>query len=126
MTLAIAPSVTAALLFLIVTGPIILFVATNNYLSRGANSKTLEKMFIVLFGAVLVDGAMTLAAVVTDVPVKAIVAEMLTDFSTVVVDAGLVQDTLYGSCLAVCTALTIALAKQLAAARFARVEQGYR
>ena len=108
------------------TGPIILFVVTNCFLSRGASSKSLEKLFVVLFSAVLVDGAMTLAAVVTDVPVKSIVAARLSDLSAVIFDAGLVQDVLFGSCLAVCAALTIALAKQLAAARFARLEQGYR
>ena len=126
MTLAIAPSVTTALLFLIVTGPIILFVATNNYLSRGASCKCLEKLFIVLFIAILVDGAMSLAALFSDVSVKSAVAAKLSEFSAVVVDASLAQDTLYGSCLAVCATLTIALAKQLAAARFARVQQGYR
>lgn len=126
MTLAIAPSVTAALLFLIVTGPVILFVVTNRYLSRGAGSKSLETLFIVLFIAILVDGVTTLAAMLTDIPIKSIVAAKLSELSAVVVDPGLVQDVLFGSCLAVCAALTIALAKQLAAARFARLEQGYR
>ena len=126
MTLAIAPSVTAALLFLIVAGPIVLFVATSRCLSRGANHKSLESLFVVLFIAILVDGILSLGAVVADVPIKTILATRLSEFSTVVIDANFYQDTVYGSCLAVCAALAIALAKQMAAAHFARLEQGYR
>ena len=122
MTLHIASGVTTALLFLIVTGPILLFVVTN-HLARVPSSRGLDKVFIFLFIAVLADGAMTLGAILTDVPIKLIVAAWLSHLTATAVDVSLFKDTLYGSCLAVCAALTIALAKQLAAARFARVER---
>ena len=125
MTLHIESGVTAALLFLIVAGPILLFVITNR-MAQSSNWKSLDKVFFVLFVAVLVDGAMTLGALLTDVPVKLMVAARLSEITAIVVDASLFQDTLYGACLAVCAALAIALAKHLAAAGFARMEWGHR
>jgi len=123
MTLGIASGVTAVLLFATVIGPILLFVTANCYLTRGANCRSLDKLFIAFFVAVLIDAAMTLGAVLADVPLSVVLAAGLSDITANVVDASLFQDTLYGSYLAIGAALSIAFAKELAAVQLARTEE---
>ena len=125
MTLDFASGVTAALLFVIVAGPIVLFVVTNRYLARGANCRSLDKLFIAFLAVILIDGGATLGALFADVPLNMVLAAGLSELTASVVDASLFQDTLHGTYLAVGAALTIALAKQLAAVRFERADREY-